>query len=491
MTARPAKSVRTTGNLKSLPCDQCNEFAFSDDADFVPFGDQLFSTSVFGAFLMAVQQHQILISDDQQGHFLTYARFYSDPGASGTRGCFSAGHRHLPGKTGNVAIERPALVSFERYAFCVSSFVCCAFRTFGKLFISFTSFLLCKKYNLGRGLCVFGGVVMVKFETKVLFQACQAMTTVAFQFRPGLPRNCHAIMPSTLGFRQAVTLAGALNRSPVKTAVLNQRVAFQKCPQGLDNLAEVRLTADCLRTDAVQVDIVVFKMGLGINQEAKGENTPLIRHHCEAELANRGRVGVGGFDIDCNKAVSLLEQVALRGRKGLLGCLSGLNWRVSASRYPGVGPQPFELLRRVVRFLSGVFLGGLLSRSKSKVQDRANYKCNNQKVQNRIPFGVCLATAKGAGIWGDRQASVVCGNAAGAKVGRPRGHTDLGQVYLQAAPFSLPVGLGRAAVASLCALFLWGSSCVICLRLRWISRISRIGLGWVGSGGLLACFETV
>lgn len=74
-------------------------------------------------------------------------------------------------------------------------------------------------------------------------------------------------------------------------------------------------------------------------------------------------------------------------------------------------------------------------------------------LHRRIAFVELSDTAKGAGNRCDGQAPVVCGNAAGAGCGSAPGHTDRGQVYLQAAHFSLPVGLGRAAVTSLCAPF--------------------------------------
>lgn len=60
------------------------------------------------------------------------------------------------------------------------------------------------------------------------------------------------------------------------------------------------------------------------------------------------------------------------------------------------------------------------------------------------------------GSRGFEQFPVVCENAAGVEEGRPRGHAERGQAYLQAAPFSLPVGLGRAASVSLCAPFCEG-----------------------------------
>lgn len=71
----------------------------------------------------------------------------------------------------------------------------------------------------------------------------------------------------------------------------------------------------------------------------------------------------------------------------------------------------------------------------------------------KIPSASDGSGAKGAGNRGGGQAVVVCETAAGAEAGRPRGHTERGQVYLKAAPFSLPVGLGRAAGVSLCAPF--------------------------------------
>lgn len=63
----------------------------------------------------------------------------------------------------------------------------------------------------------------------------------------------------------------------------------------------------------------------------------------------------------------------------------------------------------------------------------------------RIPFDVCLATAKGAGNRGGGQAPVVCGNTAGGAAITPSLSAERGQARLHVAPKYLPVGTWRAA----------------------------------------------
>lgn len=452
---------RPAGGLKFVPCpnssafNQRHKFGFSKDADLLACRNELICSPVFGALLMAIEQRQVLVTNNQQGHLLAYAGLHRDSRARCASSCFCPGHGHLTGEASYMAKKRSILVPFQGDALCVVRFVFRSLVTLGELFVVFSSFLLRQEHNLSSGLGVFSSIMVVKVKVEMRFQACEAVASIAFQFRPSLSSNRHTVMPMAFRIWQSIPSTGTFDCSLVKAAVLHQGVSLEEGPQRLNNLAKVRLATDRCRVDTMQVHVEFVEVGLRVNQKADGLNKALIRHQGEADLTNRRCVRVGSFHIYGDKAECLIEKVRVRSRYRPFYIFFRSNRGTLLSSRLSVGLWlmilPTERGVQLMQGGSATFV--FLARAKGK--EKADYYSENENnnFQLRIPFVVCLVTAKGAGNWGGGQALVVCQNAAGREGLSPVTGADWGPTHLQAAPISSPVGPGRVADALPCALF--------------------------------------
>ena len=319
--------------------DKFQKVTFAYDLNVMPAFNQLFGLAVLGAFFVPIEQGQILIADNEQSDLLANAGLNGDARACRDGRSFGSAYGQLSCKTGGMAIEWAVLVSIKTDALGVVRGLSFALRTFREVFVGLAGHLFRQQDYLCSRFRILSGIMVFKIQPEVILELGEAMPAIAFEFRPGLARDRDAVMPCQSRYWQFVALAGAFDSPFVKSTVLNKRVPLKKRTERLHHLVERGVPANSRRINPMKLTVEARKRGFRIDKKAQRMNAPRACDQSQAKLANGGCIRIGGLNVQCDKAKSLVQNIVVGMHEWGLGSLLFNVLRLFVFRR-GVGGDP-------------------------------------------------------------------------------------------------------------------------------------------------------